>query len=572
MKQRRPLTTASATKECSRNVSTSSRAWRESLTGKVPWLMDQLRGIYGDNESLVESKREALLRLVNGFVREYGEVDDLLLARSPCRINLKGVHVEHRRGEVNYVTHCRELMMAAAGRSDDRVLLRDTESDRFPASEFSISEEATRGNWRLWLDYIDSPGVKAVLAERRGHWANYVKASVLRLHSRFPRARLLGMNLMVMGDIPVSSGLSSSSAVVVASALAFQHLNGLKIAPAELVELCGEGEWYVGTRGGAGDHAAMIFGRRGFIAHTRFFPFELLEYVPLPEGHRVVIVNSLKQARKSGAVLSAYNETIAAYSTALMLVKHILVDEMGFDRRTVDRRLNHLGDINLNPDLFPDPIIYEMLGRMPLSITREELLARLPNQRAALEKAFATHDRPAVGYRSRAVTMFGLSEIARGHHCVKLLKAGDLRAFGRLMHVSHDGDRVVTWDKSGRAKPWDNEKTRVSDGYLRRLQAALRSGDARKAEAARLMFQPGGYRCSSEELDQIVDIARRVRGVVGAGLTGAGFGGCVLVLAKDSAVDSLIQALNEKYYQPRNLPLSAEVCVPVEGAGVLRPQ
>jgi len=534
--------------------------------------MKELRSVYGDDAALVESKRKALLRLVDRFVREYGEADEIVLTRAPCRINLMGVHVEHRRGEVNYVTHCHEVMIAAQSRPDDRIVLRDTNARKFHDSEFDIPEEIARGDWTSWLDYIDSPGVKAILRKRKGHWSNYVKASALRLRHRSPRKKIRGMNVMLGGDIPICSGLSSSSAVVVASALAFQALNGLRIHPEEMVELCGEGEWYVGTRGGAGDHAAMLFGRRGCISHVRFFPFELLEYVPLPEGHRVVIANSLKRARKSGTVLSAYNETIAAYGTALMLIKHVLVDEMGFDRRLIDSRLNHLGDINLNPELFPDEVIYEMLGRMPQLITREELLARLHEERAELEKIFSTHDRPEKGYRSRAVAMFGLSEIARGHHCVKLLKSGDLRGFGKLMYVSHDGDRTVTWQKSGRRKPWDNQQTRVTSGYLAKLVAALKGDDPAKAQAAQLMFQPGGYRCSSEELDQIVDIAKRVKGVVGAGLTGAGFGGCVLILTQDSAVDTLVDELNEKYYLARGLPPSAEVCVPVEGAGLLKPK
>ena len=547
----------------------STQEWRETLNAKSPPLLSRLRGIYGEDDELIESKRTTLLNLVEHFVEEYGEAQELAITRSPCRINLMGVHVEHRRGEVNYVTHCREIFVAAQVRRDDRVFLRDTESDRFPAGDFAIGEELRRCDTSSWPEYIDSPGVKAVLEEHRGNWINYATASVLRLQHQFPDRHLCGMNLLVSGDIPVSSGLSSSSSIVVATALAVQQLNGLKIDPGEMIELCGEGEWYVGTRGGAGDHAAMIAGKRGCIAHLRFFPFELLEYVPLPEGYRVVIANSLKRAQKSGSVLSAYNQTIAAYATALMLIKHILTDEMGFSAQVVTAELKHLGDINLHPELFPDEVIYEILKRMPQNITREELHERLPDEREELEKIFSTHDRPESGYRSRAVAMFGLSEIVRGHGCVRLLKDGDLRGFGELMYVSHHGDRVVTWDETGGTEPWDNEQTQVTDAYLDRLTEALRSGDEGRRRSAQLMFQCGGYRCSSEGLDQIVDLASRIDGVAGAGLTGAGFGGCVLILVRDSAVDALLKALEEQYYAPRNLAPAAEVCIPVAGASAL---
>jgi hypothetical protein len=165
--------------------------------------------------------------------------------------------------------------------------------------------------------------------------------------------------------------------------------------------------------------------------------------------------------------------------------------------------------------------------------------------------------------------MFGLSEIARGAACVDLLRAGDLRGLGDLMYISHDGDRIVTWDSRGRTTPWDNDATRVTDAYLDRLIEDLESGDANRACAARLMFQPGGYRCSSEELDQIVDICRSTEGVLGAGLTGAGFGGCVLALVEKGSTPALLAALRARYYDPRSLPFAAEPCVPVEGAGTV---
>ena len=547
------------------------RDWLDALERNGAASRKAFSRIYGDDPALIEQRREAYRELLNAFAEAYDSQDSIIVARAPARINLMGVHVEHRRGEVNYLTHCRELLIVAQPRPDDRVVLRNVEPARFPDHDFGIGEELARGAGGDWMAYIESPGVTQAVAQTRGDWANYVKSAVLRLQHRFPDRKLCGMNLMVNGDIPVSAGLSSSSALVVASAVATVRLNDLRLEPAELVELCGQGEWYVGTRGGAGDHAAMIFGRRNQIAHLRFFPFELLEYVPLPDGCQVVICNSLKAAEKSGAVLDEYNQTIAAYHVVLMLIKQVLVDEPGCDPAIVEHKLNHLGDINLNREHFPDELIYRALKRIPQSVTREELLARLPEQREALEKAFSTHDSPVEGYGARAVATFGLAEIARGANAAHFLKRGDLAGFGELMYISHDGDRVVTFAASGDRSPWDNEKTRATDDYLDRLLGDLAGGDRERAYRARLMFQPGGFRCSCEELDQIVGIAKRVPGVLGAGLTGAGFGGCVLALARDEAAEPLLEALGKEYYEPRGLPLAAEACLSVEGAGVVNP-
>jgi len=51
------------------------------------------------------------------------------------------------------------------------------------------------------------------------------------------------------------------------------------------------------------------------------------------------------------------------------------------------------------------------------------------------------------------------------------------------------------------------------------------------------------YQVSSPELDALVDVASGVRGVVGARLTGAGFGGCTVNLVRTGAVDEFREAV-----------------------------
>ena len=52
---------------------------------------------------------------------------------------------------------------------------------------------------------------------------------------------------------------------------------------------------------------------------------------------------------------------------------------------------------------------------------------------------------------------------------------------------------------------------------------------------------------SSPELDALVEIARAVPGVIGARLTGAGFGGCTINLVRRDAVDALREAVMRDY-------------------------
>lgn len=440
--------------------------WQEACHQREPGLARAFQTTYGLHRSLADSRWNLLSQMLDTCVERFGPANQVLICRAPARINPMGVHVEHRRGQVNYVTHGREIWLVAGPRRDDRVVLENFEPQSFGGRDFSIAEEMERAPAENWLTYIDSPEVARHVAEHRGDWANYVRAAFLRLQHRFPDKNLQGADILVSGDIPISAGLSSSSALVVAAGLACVALNDLEVPPNELVELCGSGEWYVGTRGGAGDHAAMIYGRRDQIAHMRFFPFEVLEYVPLPSGYDVVICNSMRKAQKSASELSAYNETIAAYNMTLLLLKQVLLENLGFDRDLLEGKVRHLGDIYQNREIFTDRIVYEALLHMPSLITREELLSRFEERRDELERVFRTHDPPAGGYRPRGVAMFGLAEIVRGGECIGMLKNGDLQGFGELMYISHDGDRVVKFHSDGSAVPWDNEMTRVTEAIL----------------------------------------------------------------------------------------------------------
>jgi galactokinase len=57
----------------------------------------------------------------------------------------------------------------------------------------------------------------------------------------------------------------------------------------------------------------------------------------------------------------------------------------------------------------------------------------------------------------------------------------------------------------------------------------------------------GKYEVSCPELDAIVDVARKVPGVYGARMTGGGFGGCAIALAKREAENALQTAIIEHY-------------------------
>lgn len=74
------------------------------------------------------------------------------------------------------------------------------------------------------------------------------------------------------------------------------------------------------------------------------------------------------------------------------------------------------------------------------------------------------------------------------------------------------------------------------------------------------------YEISCDELNEVVEAANAVDGVLGSRLTGAGFGGCAVHLARESAVEALRASVVERYYQPRGLEPGIYICEPSPGA------
>ncbi|HUG49191.1 MAG TPA: galactokinase, partial [Candidatus Limnocylindria bacterium] len=77
------------------------------------------------------------------------------------------------------------------------------------------------------------------------------------------------------------------------------------------------------------------------------------------------------------------------------------------------------------------------------------------------------------------------------------------------------------------------------------------------------------YEVSSPELDALVAIAVSVPGVVGARMTGAGFGGCTVNLVRDDAVEELRTAVTGEYPARTGRQARFHVVEPVGGASLV---
>jgi galactokinase len=78
------------------------------------------------------------------------------------------------------------------------------------------------------------------------------------------------------------------------------------------------------------------------------------------------------------------------------------------------------------------------------------------------------------------------------------------------------------------------------------------------------------YEVSCKELDFLVDAVRGNPAVIGARMTGGGFGGCTLNIVKDEAIDTLVADVGKRYREAIGLELTAYVATPDDGSSLVQ--
>ena len=498
---------------------------------------------------------ELALKAINGLADRVGADRPAIAVLSPGRINLMGRHIDHQGGTCNLMAIDRGIALVASPRQDDRVNLWNVDDGAYPDRSFRFREITEKIVWEDWLQTLDSQFVRRMVGNSSGDWANYIKGAALRLQHRFPDRELKGMDAMVCGNIPAGAGLSSSSALVVAAAEAFCELNGLNLRPREFVDLCGEGEWFVGTRGGSADHAAIKFGRENRVISVSFFPFRTVGEHPFPDDHRLIVAHSGLSAKKTENARQRFNSRVACYHMAREYLKR--------EAPAFAPRIAHLRDINTRTLDISLAGLYELLKRLPPALPPEEA-EMLAEAHSTVAQCVESLDLGKHSFPLRDVALFGLAECERSTKLGDLLQEDEVEQVGKLMQISHNGDRVTRW------QPERTEvDSRVTDERLDELRRLASSAVSPLSDAGGALWQqPGGYDCSTPEIDLMVDTVLQCAGVRGAQLAGAGLGGCIMILARKDAAEQVEEELERSYYEPREIEPRTFICQPAAGSRV----
>ena len=256
--------------------------------------------------------------------------------------------------------------------------------------------------------------------------------------------RLVGCDILYDCTVPFGSGLSSSAAIEVATAYALARLGGNPIDKPQLAVLCQKAENnYCGVNCGIMDQFASANGRAG---HAILLDCDTLEYeyIPLDLQDCALVLSNCNKPHS--LVASKYNERRAEVEEALAAVRG------KFDAANL------------------------------AAVTPAQLIACRADMR------------PVVYRRARHV----VGECARVAESVRVLEAGDLAAFGKLLTASH---------------------------------ISLRDD----------------YEVTGAELDALAEAAWAAPGCLGSRMTGAGFGGCTVSLVRKADVEQFIQFVGARY-------------------------
>lgn len=493
-----------------------------------------LTAAYSADPSLLGERRTLIRRVFERFLERFGD-REVRLFRAPGRINLRGMHVDTHGGYLNLMTHQREVVIAAAPESTDRMDLANLDP-AFEDTAFSLESYSGHPLLRTdWLGFISDRGIRL----SRGHWSNYLAGSALSVLRRVPAGRFRGMSAVVGSDIPMGASLSSSAALCTAAVLALSTFNDAPLAGIDLALAARDAEWFTGSRCGISDQAAIVLGGRGAMINVALSSSRPdpagARRLAFPEDLRVLVINSFTRRSLSGPQLVEYTRNRFSYSMAM----HILREELQALGATpsIVSKLHTLADVIdvVRETLGDESRIFDVLRRVPEALSLDEIRARysLPDIDVLYEQYFGPvpePDRPT-DIALRGPLMFGVAESQRARLFPDILAAGDYARAGRLMSIGHDGDRRL--DALGRPFRYD-----IGDSAIE----ALRDRGAFIEEC------PGAYGASAPALDALCD-ATSAGSALGASLTGAGIAGTVLALCDEETAPRVAESVRNRLAQ-----------------------
>ena len=302
-------------------------------------------------------------KLFDMFAELFGDSEGARFYFSPGRVNLIGAHTDYNGGHVFPCALTLGTYGAARKREDNKIHLYSMNLDSFGVVEASLDDLTNKKEY---------------------NWANYPLGIVWAFKEK-GHTITSGFDMVIWGNIPNGSGLSSSASLEVLTGVILTDL--FEIKDLSMTDLALIGQYsennFNGCNCGIMDQFAVAMGKKD---HAIFLDTSDLSYEYAPcvlDGAKIVITNSKV---KHSLVDSAYNDRRNECAAALKALQSEL-------------------DIQALGDLTPEEF------EAHKSLIKDEI---------QLQRA-----KHAVYENQRTID------------AVTALKAGDIESFGKLMNQSH---------------------------------------------------------------------------------------------------------------------------------------
>ena len=438
------------------------------------------------------------------------------VVRAPGRVNLIGDHVDYHGFAVlpMAIENCilLGLTLDPGDKSGDdetgwiEICNQDQVSYPTVRCRQSFLHAADLEKSHKWHHYILC-GLHGVLANQLLH----VQPEQLLEHAKAiatsgqnpdgPLNRLRSCSILVHSNLPAASGLSSSSALVCASAMATCLLlrdSGaspeLQLNSLEWAEKCSKFEHLIGTHGGGMDQAVIMTAQDGYAKFVEFVPTFSCSNVRLPPDAVWLVSHcglSYPKAATSGFNLRVLETKLGA----AMIVRLLQADDVPLDRSITLARVRGRLFEGKSTEAIVETIRSKVFSKDRYSL--DEICLSLGLSLAELKQRFdISESLLADGLRDGVRLAARCEHVFEEAHRVELFRAaGEPVQLGRLMTESH----ISLRDK---------------------------------------------FQCSHPALDRLVQVALEA-GALGARLTGAGWGGCIVSLTDSANCQRIAERLGQ---------------------------
>ncbi|CCK73391.1 uncharacterized protein NDAI_0G01860 [Naumovozyma dairenensis CBS 421] len=471
-------------------------------------------------------------QVIENFKQTYGIEPDFV-SRSPGRVNLIGEHIDYTDFSVLPLAIENDMLCAVKilERKENPSITLTNSDSRFAQRKFDLP-----------LD-----GSYVTIDPSISDWSNYFKCG-LHVAQQFLKGLhpqlylnnpLIGLQVFCQSDIPVGSGLSSSSAFICAVALAVIRANlgtTYAVSKKDLTRITCIAEHYLGVSNGGMDQATSVYGQEDHALFVEFKPNLKATPFKFPklQNHEIqfLIANTLIVANKFDTAPTNYNLRVIEVTTAA----NVLANKYGVALPHIPDSTMERGNLRDFMDAYYAryPVSHDNESKDVIMIEIERLTKMLELVEESLgekKEGFTVDDVAEALDCSR-------EEYTRDYLLVFPVRFQVLKLYKRAKHVFSEAQRVLKALKlMTSASPIENDEEFFQQfGQL--MNESQESCDKL-------------YECSCPEIDTICSTALQ-NGSYGSRLTGAGWGGCTVHLVSSGPngnVEKVKKALIDQYYK-----------------------